>query len=1010
MKDIDRVDNQHITAQSQQVGTQDLTPLYQQFTLNLFALLCAVISIVGLVSILFYQHNIQNNSLVNSQLVPLTQAIEQINTLQKTDKLITDLLQPINADNFVGLHTELVSLNRQLFQQNSLNVQLYQQWLNENILAEDIVSRIQDSHTRNEQVKQSSIIQLQLMLLTISSVIEDNSEYNEQLYIQLKANQGAENVTFVSAKNYAESIKHQENLLQFKGLLESILFGFESLNMHTPMANFESLRLQVEQIFALHQVVSNSEIGQRMVDVNQQFTALEKIIISEQRALAKWQGYIRLAQDYRFKLEAQQTKIQQLLLAPYQLPQDKTKGLIQDALSTFNLDLSDKHIVIALIIAITLSLLLFFYLLWRLRNKIKTSSQQGVSIINKALNSKAEFVAANCVETQVILNQIQRIAQPAHDEDEFQEVSTQLQSTQLLLTQQEQSIEQLTFSIEQLNLDFKGQVAKMLMAERLGYQHLERVLIPIINQQQFNCLHDTEKNNIDKKSLLVPLTLLRKQLVQFQLALAFKSDEWILQLNDINLINELHALVFNKQQEQLKNDNQIFISCDEHLLSKVKLDILVFQQLMSLFLDIALIECRMGKVYFTVQLQDKNAGQQIVHFTVKVKTKAGEVLPSLINQLVNSQSAPEEVSPLIDAFNIFFNKQHGENIVSQLEDEGYQLSFDLPLAIADSTDNMQQITLEKNNVMLASNNSLLTDLIEKTIISAKGKFEKLTRIDSVLQQLNAKRLTQHKLDILVVASDIAINHLSELSEQLNSLPESLQPKLMVLQSAEMAYDRFGFYSQTEQIFCKETFLQNMFELMQSDQPNNHLIKAETLKENQFSATDLPLLLAVRSPQKYQNLQRLIQWLGLNVFVVSHETVQESLWKTGQFCLLITEFIENATQKMTNEPLVEIGVFSLTNDKPCNDESKLLGNWHLGNLNQDSTLTELIDTLSPWLKANSAITDSDETDASHSTFHEYAQEEELHITEIANVYLESDNDTVFDFSKYLQNQGTVELAL
>jgi len=993
MSNIDGVANHtdNESTQIQQENRNKLTPLYQQLTHKIVVLLLTIIVIIGLVSILFYQNNAKNNALVETQLLPLTQELKQINALQKAEKLVTDLLIAGNAENFVELHSELISINRQLLQQNSSNVQLFQQWLNDSKLAEDIVSRIQGSHTRNQQLKHSSIIQLQLMLVSITPIIDNKL-----------------------ASTYAKSVQQLNDLQKLKALLAQVLLSFEKLNMHTPITSFEHLRLKIEQIFIQHKQLRSDEAIKAMIDVNQQFDAFEKIVLTEQRALAKWQGYIRLTQDYQLDLKAQQQTIRKLLLTPYKVPQVGGTGIINDLLGKLDIELSDKNISVILIIAISFSLLFFFYLLWRLREQIKASAQQGVEIIKNTLLAPEKNVIANCVETQEIMNHVQSITKPKYNEREFQELSEQYQSNQQLLAQQEQNIEQLTQCNEQLHLDSKEQIAEQLNYELQRYQLLEESIFPIMQHHQLTCFNQKILSENDDASVSTQLTFLRQQLAQFHLALEMKSDKSVLKLSDINLVDELHAILFNKQQEYQKYDNQLFISSDEKLLREAKIDFRLFQQLISLFLDITLTNCRASQLLLQVKLQDKKAGQQLVHFCAKVKTKSIDTLPNSITQLVDSQSTFFTVSPLIEVFNILFAKQHGKNIVAQLVDDGYQLSFELPLAIATTGDSTEKVTLESTNIMLLSSNTTLAGLVEKIVLSAKGTFERLTRIDSFNQHLTEKNLNRRKLDVLVVASDVAVNHLDLITQQINNVPHSLQPKLMVLQSKELNYERFGFYSQAEQMFCKESFLHNITNLLANNELNNQLFPCEPFAVNQTIATELPLLLAVQSPPQYQNLQRLLLWLGLQVQVVSHEAAQQTLWKTGQYSLLITEFAQTALLEMANKPIVNVGVFSLTDVIPHLDNNSYFENWHLGKLTKESTLSELIDALTPWLKQENYANEADNTEKNSDLLvsqTEYSEKSgELVITEVAQVFTENEDDAVFDFSQYLHNQGTVELAL
>ncbi len=1019
---------ENATALNQSEQPVKLDPLYRQFTPKLAMLLFTVVVITGLIITSLYQNYIRKNALIENQLVPLTQQLNKISVLHKADKLIDNLLIAANAESYVSLYAELIAIDRQLLGLNNSENKLFQQWLNKHKSGDAIAFRIQNSHVYNQQLKQNSITQLQLMMLSITSFIDNELLIQKTLQKQLQAEQTQNSVSFNQANRYVKSAQQLNNLQNLQFLLAEVLASFEQLTMYTPIASFELLRLNIEQFFIQSRYLNKNSNRHDMVTFNQQVDAFEKIVLTEQRALAKWQGYLRLAQVHHAILDEQQQQLNQLLLAPYQPNKVKKVDVISNILHKLPIQLSDKNMAIILILTLALLLLFFGYLVWQIGKQIKLFAQQSVDIIISNLEAKKEeYVVANCEETQTIIEKIQRFTKPKHNEQEFEALSKQYQSSVQQQAQKKQALEKLKKRHDQQQIDYKNQVADLLSNEIKRYKYLETVTLPIIQQRQFDALGKELSKELSKelnkktKSITTRLSSLYQQLTQFHLALEVQLDKSALNLDDINLANEIHAILFTKQEQQQCNENSLFISYDEQLLSQARMDFRLFQQLINLFIDISLDNCQKSQLHLHVQLQDKSAGQQRVHFVAKVKKQSSENLPSLINQLLESQVTTQAASPLISVFNILLTKQHGKNIVAQLDDDGYQLSFELPLAIADSADHRDKITLDNTNVMLLSNNTLLATLLENNIQSAKGKFEKLTRIDSFQQQVKVNHLNHHRLDLLMIDSDMARTHLDLITEQINGLPKSLQPKLMVLQSNKLSYDNFGFYSQAEQVLCQNNLLHNIKALLASDHSNNQLHSCKQLIENKYIKNELSLLLAVESPQHSQNLQRLLLWLGFQVQVVAHKAAQKMLWKTGEYNLLITEFAETALLEMTSKPLVKVGVFSLADVVPQSKNNAYFETWHFGKLTRNSTLAELINALAPWLKqaqGNKNI-NSSHIDINHNVselpINYFDESEEFVITEVASIYTENstqpNNDNlVFDFSQYLQHQGTAELAL
>ncbi len=990
-------------------------PFHRQFFSKFIALLLTLIVALALISILFYQQSEQSRLVVEGELTPLKQQLEQLQALQKAEYLVNELLLNDNGDNFVELQTELLAVNRQLLRQESSNAHLYQQWLNANKSASDIVLRIQESSGRNEQLKQSSIIQLQLMWFSVTPLIDKKIAQQEILFKQLQADHIKDKLTLNRANAYVRAIRQSDNLQQLKSLLAKTLTSFEQLTIHTSMDDFNLLRVDVEQIISQGKVLKKNNETKAMLDFIQQIATFEEIAVTQQRALAKWQGYIRLEQSYQLDLKMQKIQLTEILKAPEEKKSVYVPSLINDLLVKFNINITQQVLSMILVLAISLSLLVFCSLLWRLREQIKVTAQESVRLIHQSIhNESSTDVKANCAETQEIISQMQSIAKPAHNEQEFQQLLQQCQDHQQVIDEQAQALNTLALSTNQQQSDISEQAAAHLKGELQRYKLLEDEVLSFIQQQQAKYLNKSTFNEKDKVVQSFTLIPVYEQLRQFYLASNIRSEKTVQTLTDVNLIDEIHAVLMSKHTELESFNNQLYFSYDEQLLLNVKLDFHLYEQLINLLLDITLSGCHNAQLHFNLQLQDKSAGQQLVSFVVKVKTKMDLVLPDLITQLIDSHAPGSQKCPLVDIFNIIFAKQHGENITAQLIDGGFQLSFELPLAIASSTalKETQENKLTSIQVMLLSSNEMLKELLEQFILAASGKLEALTRIDSFEQQFTAKNLSKHELDVLIIDGYFAQTHLALITQQLNNLPKSLQPKLMLLQSTEFSCDGFGFYSQTDHLLFKDMFIQDVEELFASDASTNQLLSPEQCQQGCYSDGGLPVLLAVNSPQKHQKFQRLLRCLGLQVQVVSHATAQQELWESGLYCILFTEFLETSLVKIASKPLMDIAVFSLTDDVPKAESNTYFDDWHIAKLTEDSTLEKLSDVLAPWLNVESKTAAIVSPEGLLEGIDECDDEEsaELVITELVTSLAKDNNNAAFDFSQYLHHQGSVELAL
>ncbi|OUR60751.1 hypothetical protein A9Q74_12355 [Colwellia sp. 39_35_sub15_T18] len=1040
------------------IPTNTLSPFSRQFTSKLLASAVSIAIALFFIVVLFWQHKQQTQSIIQNQLLPLQQQVQQLESLQQAKLIVDELLRGDSEQNWLKLHSDLIALNQQLLRRNSNHVSIYQQWLNQNKVAIDVVERAEKNKSRNQQLKQSSVIQLQLMLFSVTSISDIKSSYEQVLYQQLQLDKSNDTVTLNRANAYAKAVKRAHKVKQLKSLLAELLTSFERLTIMTPQADFDLLRLGVEQLFAQTKLLQDDNT-KAISEFLQQTNSFRGIVLTEQMALAKWQGYLRLMQSYNIDLSAQKLKIATLLSKSHITPSVNNNDPLGLFLANNNIPLTSNEITAILMLAFAFALAVLCVVLWKIKQQINFSSQQSLALIEQSIQQSvqqstqgngADVIEANCFETAEVIRQIQLLATPEHNEQDYQVLQNQVKANELFIEEQKQAFELLAESSDVQQLEKFEQVAEQFNHELQRYDYLKsKVLSQLVQQQisffshNYNHSHnkdtviandakDTESAEDDIAITTSALNRFYDKLELFELASYLQSNNALLTLSDVHLLEELHGILLNKKVEQSTDNNQLFISYDEQIMVQYNVDIQLFQHLFNLLVDISLQQCHGALFHLHLQVQDKNAGQQVIRFVAKVCGEGLINLPATIKQLAQASEKKATSSSLAEAFKILLVQLHGKDFVAQLIDGGYQLSFDMPLAIANTAKNKQlektkeadNVALAEVKVMLLTTNNVIASIIAKRVVTCAGKFEVIARIDSFSQLISVKNLRRCKLDLLMVTSDIAVTELSLIEQQIASLPETLQPKLMVLQSSKLSVQKFGFYSQAEQPLCKTELLDNIKHILAADEKNNQLLSADAFQHKSYMNSELQVLLAVRSPQQYQVLQRLLQWLGLRVQFVCNETSQAKHWQTGRYCLLITEFTATVWLNMTVQPLTPIGVFSLSEliappESTDAETSDYFAAWHYGQLTSASSLAELEHNLLPWLKKPA---NNNETIAS---FNKYAgenrvqnifvnpdiNEDELIINEVAAcLTADANSEAAFDFSRYLQHQGSVELAL
>ena len=180
-----------------------------------------------------------------------------------------------------------------------------------------------------------------------------------------------------------------------------------------------------------------------------------------------------------------------------------------------------------------------------------------------------------------------------------------------------------------------------------------------------------------------------------------QNPEARLSLSDVNLISEVQAVVLNYFPEVILNRNKLSLTIAKNIQVDIKLDADVFSEIIRVFIQLLLTEKNNIALVIKLSLQDKNDGQQCIAFTgqVEMLSEHGEAskvkLPNLLQYIHNGNHHKAE-SELLSYFYTLLAHQHGDHVLVSLTEQGYQLSFTMPLAV------MLNRTREKDSDLVIS--------------------------------------------------------------------------------------------------------------------------------------------------------------------------------------------------------------------------------------------------------------------------------------------------------------------
>jgi len=176
---------------------------------------------------------------------------------------------------------------------------------------------------------------------------------------------------------------------------------------------------------------------------------------------------------------------------------------------------------------------------------------------------------------------------------------------------------------------------------------------------------------------------------------------------------------------------------------------------------------------------------------------------------------------------------------------------------------------------------------------------------------------------------------------------------------------------------------------------------------------IEVLLAVKAPEKSQCLQQLLQGMGLQITLVSCELMLHQHWQSGRFAVLITEidcqpFTEfTIDEEEHNAVAITRGVFSLGSLVDITAKSEGYCHWMLGELSAESTVSELVTAMKPWIKEQSCGSFTPENQVTQVT----SSNNNIGVVTEDELALEFLNKAhSFNFERYLKHQGSAELAI
>ncbi len=848
-------------------------PFYQYFSAYLMAAFLLVVVALSSGLFILSQQTKSSQALITEQLLPLQAKLLQQAYLINTNKLIDDILRNGNEHDFISLQQALFLQSEKLSSLNPQYKTTYQQWFRNNIITTNLITAIKSNHEDNELLKNKVLIQLDTLL--------------DSIKIQLR-----------SLKTTSD---HAILLSQVERQLANIVAMLNPLSLQTPLATFEQLNNQIDAALMTDyskKLANQQYESQRMADIVRDFIRFEDMILKS-KILSKWQKKLQLMHDYQQQLVAQKLQLKNIFDDLSHHIKSENSPNSDDVITNAQVK-SASQLSLWIFVLFSFTLTCVAGLLWLTRRRIKSLSQRAATFVEQTLNneqpslltqSEGDFYGA---EFELLVKKIQDINSRHYSELEFLTLAEENQELEEKIIKGNVNKEQLKRELELVEFNAFSKSESQLLLEQ---QRCKALYVGAIKQLVLlgsgavtTISTDSEDSVSTESNYLYYAHLQGRDLVrklrQASCYRYLQSSDAVLTLSDINLAAHIQGILFNLGNKLFICKNKILLTIDDKILTEAHLDAELFSELLRVFIRLLFSQQTDIQLTLSLTLVDKNNGQQKISFRGEIQSKGRTVpLPESL-QTFNDESSKQ--SELGDYFNTLLRYQHGEDVNRKVTDNGYQLSFTLPLAI---TCNQQEQGYP--------------------ILSFPGH---LADIEKIRVKLSAKYI---------------------------SMP-------------------------------------------------------------------IEVLLGVKSPEKYQRLQQLLQSMGLQITFVTCERMLQKRWRSGRFAVLMTEldcqpfttFIIDENEQPSDRVALARGVFKLINAVDISQKTVGYSHWITGQLNAQSAVSELTTIMLPWIKEQ-------KSESVLFTKVTRANVTEEHIN--AEILAEKPSAS-FNFERYIKHQGSVELAI
>jgi len=834
-----------------------------------------------------------------------------------------------------------------------------------------VIEKLNKNNDRNNQLKQNTIIQLQLLNDQLTSDIKEKQRQTDLLLQQISTDRFTDKVTANRSKAYAKQIKDLSQLQKLQQTIIRALLAFQQLDLQSSVLDFDDVSAELKQAM-VNVFPSGKRPNKNSSLLITQFVTLEQLLFSQQNSVAKWRSHLRLSRLYTEFIKKQQQKLKQLVLTKsavgnatlsnQSLLIDWVPVEIKDLFEQQNIILNNQHLKLLILGFIGLLFLLLLKMIFGTKKKIKRHGQQSVHLFTQFIESrnsdkKSTSDIFNSKENKKIAEKFQEslevMTDPEHSEKEYQQQLAEQKAANDDIHQQFEEIQKLKSCIEYLESASSEESLMRKSQERDNNEKLSNMVVRTMLQSQSVSIGSGVTSLQVYRQLARIFDWCRQNRIRHEFSSAMQS----MTLNDVIFHREIDAAILNIIADSHFQRNNIYYQQDEKLLTHAKLDIRLFHRLFSGICRLLLADLFKANLQISTTVLDKNEGQQIVRFELSVSTskKIAQVPEEIERLLLVERPKSEKIiaNETLDYMCLLFDSLHVTDKNVRLQEGGYQFSFTLPIALADVVPEItsKNTDLHQANILLLSDDNSISSTIEKAISSANGLIENFAKPELIIKKLSSTYLADNKVDLVILGSDFYSKSLENIQQHISSLDESIQPKLFVMQPFfNASLEKHGLFEQTANPLKIIEMQQSLSNFLSDDRKSNKKFDANTFNTHPYLVTQVEVLFAVENPTEHLTLIRILQWLGLQIKIVCQPKAMMKFWTSGRYLLLFTEFEQSPFIEMAAGKGVRRDIFTFNKRSfATTGDQSLVEKWGEFVVPELKNIDALVALLQPWLK-------------------------------------------------------------